>query len=365
MRERITLFVARSLVSLIICSVAVLATAHISSAIEEAVWVWPDPTTGTPITDTGGPETLVANASQSGVTELFVSVYSSTTSSTGRQMFADALLKDLILQAHADKMTVWAEYGDPSWITFACADNSFPLQRMADVLNYNQANPSAPFDGIVLDVEPSPSPTPTATPTPSAIRPTDEGPSGQQLQQLLAFYDCIIRKVPLPISAAISPFWTAPVVAPFNAFFQQVIQLKLAHVIVMGYRNTVGTTDCLSDGIACLDGPTISYWENCPTIAIGGCQQARSGNILAGLETSSTQAGNVTFFTQGQTAMNQAASAMEVAFPNGGLVGFAIDAYQNAYLGSVSPNWPSTNPDFPGSSLLKKHSKSKSKTPMK
>jgi hypothetical protein len=233
MRERITVLIARSLVSLVICSVSLVASARVSSAMDQAVWVWPDATTGTPITDAGGPETLVANASQSGVTALFVSVYQRTKNSAGRYMLDDGALNDLIQKARANNppIEVWAAYGYPDWITYACDDSSFPLQRMAEVVAYNAAFPSAKFDGVVLDVEPSPSPTPTATPSPSGIKPADEGPSGQQLQQLLAFYDCIIRKVPLPISAAISPFWTAPVDPQFNPFFQQVIQKKLTNVI--------------------------------------------------------------------------------------------------------------------------------------
>jgi hypothetical protein len=359
MRERISILVARNLVSFIMGSVAILMSAPITSAMDQAVWVWPDPKTGSPITDAGGPEALVANASQSGVTELFVSVYSSTTSSTGRQMFADSVLNDLVQKAHTSKpsIEVWAAYGAPDWTTAnECDDNSFPLQRVADVLNYNQANPSAKLDGIVLDVEP-------------AETPPGAGLSRIDMVRLMFLYGCIIRKAkPLPVAAAISAFWTAYLgFQPHRAkpFYDWVIDESLKYVVVMGYRNTVGTIDCASTGIACLDAPAINYWINCPSMGSKGCPNGRSGNILAGLETSSSQPANVTFFAQGQTAMNQAARAVELAFPNGGLGGFAIDAYQNAYLGGVSSNWPSTNPNFPNPSLLKKHSKSKPKTPMK
>jgi hypothetical protein len=139
---------------------------------------------------------------------------------------------------------------------------------------------------------------------------------------------------------------------PYEQFYQQVVQLNLDHVIVMGYRNFGGPSDCSQQGIACLDKPAINYWETCSSIAIGGCQQGRSGNILAGLETGniSDSSGTVTFYNQGQTALNQAATDVTSAFPNGGLGGFAIDAYQSAYLsGPASTNWPSRNPSFPKS----------------
>jgi hypothetical protein len=330
-----------------------------AQTIDQAMWVWPSQTDGTPVSDPTQRQALVQNAQASGVTDLYVSVYQTSASPQGRQMFADPVLADLIQRAHASKMKVWAEYGDSSWIGYSCTDSAFPVARMAEVTAYNAANPSASLDGVILDVEPSDSVTPTPTPTPYRVKSSGSSPSWPELVSLLALYNCIIGKVPqLPVSAAISAYWNPPAVPEYDPFFQRVIRLHLAHVVVMGYLNLVGSSDCSQPGIACLDSPAISYWQTCPSMHIAGCQSGRSGNILAGIETQNISSTGDTFFTMGETAMNQAAAAMLCQFPNGGLGGFAIDYYQNAYLsGTSSPQWPTVNASFPQTCGSPKQSK--------
>jgi len=357
MLERAPIFLVQCLVLLFITLQPPYARAQTSSPTYQAIWVWPNPSDGTPVTDANDRHTLVTNAAASGVTALFVSVYQATPNQAGRYMFNDQNLVDLIQQTHQSGMKLLAEYGSPDWYTYACSDSSFPVQRMVDVQNYNQANPSATFDGVILDVEPSSS-TSHSIATPSGTKPLDSSPSGTDLQELLTFYRCIIQKVqPLPVSVAIHAFWDAPVVPPYQPFYASVINLTLDHVIVMGYRNSVGSSDCSQQGIACLDGPAISYWENCPSMTIGGCSHGRSGNVLAGLETGniSDPTGTVTFYNQGQIAVNQAAANVINLFPNGGWGGFAIDAHQSAYLSSGSMHWPTTNPSFSKSKVSKAH----------
>lgn len=357
MRKWIAVFSVQTLVVIAISMEVSLARAQPNSSVFQTVWVWPNPD-GTPVSDVNAGKALVANAHASGVTSLFVSVYQPTKNSSGRYMFDDQILADLIQQSHENGIQVWAAYGNPDWINYACSDGEFPVDRMSEVLNYNKAKPSAKIDGVVLDVEPPSAITqPTATPT---VRKRADSPSAGDLLRLLALYRCLIEKSsPLPVSAAISPYWDTPLAPPREHFYQQAITLHLDHVIVMGYRNFVGSNDCSQQGIACLDWPAINYWETCGSIAIGGCEQGRSGNILAGLETGNIEdtAGDVTFFNKGQTALDQAATDTINTFSNGGLGGFAIHAYQNAYLSSASSNWPSTNPGFPKSIALKTHSR--------
>ena len=124
MRERITILIARSVILFVIGSIALLASARISSAMDQAVWVWPDKTTGIPIIDIAGRQTLISNASQSGVTELFVSVYSTTPNASGRKMFADAVLNDLIQKAHARRPSI--ESGRPTELLIGPAQMSAP-----------------------------------------------------------------------------------------------------------------------------------------------------------------------------------------------------------------------------------------------
>jgi hypothetical protein len=350
MLKWITSILVQSLILGFICSETRFALAQVNSPINQAVWVWPSSTDGTPISDVNARHTLVLNAATSGVTALFVSVYQKTANASGRYMFSDQVLSDLIQQAHNEKMQVWAEYGNSDWPNYACDDSSFPVQRMSEVLGYNKANPTAQLDGVVLDVEPL------------EINP-GQGPSRTDLIRLLSLYSCILHRVQpsLPVSAAINAFWTTYIgFKPHHMkpFYVWVINLPLKYVVVMGYRNFVGASDCSSKGIACLDKAAIAYADSCFSNPTGGCDHDRRGSILAGLETGniSDPGANVTFYNQGQIALNQTAIDMVSLFPNGGLGGFAVEAYQSAYLGSGSVNWPSTNPNFPKSKALNAHS---------
>lgn len=66
----------------------------------------------------------------------------------------DSAIADLIAQAHAQGIHVWAAYGAPDWPALGCAATAFPQQRMAEVVACNAANRAAAFDGAILDVEP-------------------------------------------------------------------------------------------------------------------------------------------------------------------------------------------------------------------
>jgi hypothetical protein len=303
------------------------AMLHASAPSRQALWVYPDQGTGAnTMTDPTARAALVENAAASDVTDLYVSVYQSTANSAGRLMYPDSDM------AHAQRMRVWASYGNPDWPADGCAATSASLKDMAMVVAYNAANPTAHFDGVVLDIEPP------------------EPQTSAQYQALLAVYQCIQASLPqkaherLELAVTIQFSWNAAVAyqGTTKPVYQHIIDMDLANVIVMGYRNTAGT-DCSGsavNGIICLDEPMVAY--------------AKNGMILAGVDTNNCVPGcgpsEVTFFSSpnGQADLNQQAGTVADYFGgSSGFGGFAVYAYQLSYLGGTLPGWPSVNTGFP------------------
>jgi hypothetical protein len=110
------------------------------------------------LTDTPTRTALIRNSSASGVNLLYVSVYSSTPNAAGRYLYDESDIATLITQAHAQGMQVYSAMGDPDWPSDGCAASNTPHARFQDIARYNLANPSAKFDGLILDVEPGGSP---------------------------------------------------------------------------------------------------------------------------------------------------------------------------------------------------------------
>jgi hypothetical protein len=315
---------------LILVTAAMLAA---SAPARQALWVYPDQGMGAnTITDPTARETLVANAAASDVTDLYVSVYQSTANSAGRLMYPDSDIADLIEKAHAQRMRVWASYGNPDWPTEGCAASSAPMKDMAMVVAYNAANPLAHFDGVVLDIEPA------------------EPQTTAQYQALLTIYQCIQASLPqraherLELAVTMQFSWTDAVAfqGSTKPVYEHIIDMDMANVIVMGYRNTAGT-DCSGsavNGMICLDEPMVNY--------------AKNGMILAGVDTNNCVPGcgpsEVTFFSSstGQADLNQQAALVANYFGGGaGFGGFAIYAYELSYLGGTIAGWPAVNTGFP------------------
>lgn len=304
----------------------------------QTLWVYPDQATaGNTMTDPAARAALVENSAVSDVTDLYVSVYQSTPNSAGRLMYPDADMADLIQKAHAHRIRVWASYGNPDWPSDGCAATSAPLRDMAMVVAYDAANPLARFDGVVLDIEPA------------------EPQTTAQYQALLAEYQCIQASLPvkaserLDLAVTIQFSWTQTVAFPVGGtvkpVYEHIIDLDLANVIVMGYRNTAGT-DCsgtATNGIICLDEPMVTY----------ATSVRQSGMILAGVDTNNCVPGcgpsEVTFFSSpnGQADLNQQAAIVANYFESSpGFGGFAVYAYQLSYLSGIL-GWPAVNTGFP------------------
>ncbi len=253
----------------------------------QALWVFPEPSKPNPVTNATARQSLVSNAGASGVGLLYASVYSSTPNASGRLMYDEPAIADLIGKAHMAGQKVYAAYGAPDWPSFGCNPNGFPLQRMAEVAAYNLANPSAKFDGVVLDIEP-PEPQTTAA-----------------YQSLLAQYQCIRSALPsdLELAVAVRFFWDSAIEYPAGSgvtkpVYAHIIDLNLRNVIVMGYRDFAGPSDCSKDGLICLDQDEISYARSVAKLEI----------VLAGLETSDPATTGIsnkeTFFEEGQSTLN-------------------------------------------------------------
>jgi hypothetical protein len=301
---------------------------------KQTLWVFPTSFAANPVTDSSARQTLVNHAANTGIAELYLSVYSSMPNAAGRFMYDEAAIADLIERAHSQGMQVSAAYGAPDWPTFGCNPNGFPLQRMAEVAAYNSVHPAAKFDGVILDIEPP------------------EPQSASDFRALLSQYACIRTALPgdVRLSVAIRFFWDAIIEYPpgsqvLKPVYEHIIDMNLNNVVVMGYRDFSGPADCTNDGIVCLDQDEVAY-----AFAVGKPQL-----ILAGLETSDPAMTGITnretFFEEGESAMNTEARAVLAHFGYGnGLGGFAIHNYEESYLvGSMS--WPATDPVFPTNTI--------------
>ncbi len=293
-----------------------------------AVWVYSVSSLPNPVTDAPTRAVLVQDSSTSCANMLYVSVYSSTPNSAGRYMYEDSDIASLIQSAHAQGILIYAAYGDTDWPTLGCSSSAFPMKRMAEVIAYNAANPSARLDGVMLDVEPGSSP---------------------DFVELFELYQCFQQQAQankMGLSVAISAFWTetvtyGQVTAPA---YEQIVDLGLTNIVVMGYRNYAGTSDCTAgDGVVCLDEAVIAYANSV----------SQANTVLVGLDTDNPATDGSTpeetFYSLGQTAMNRVAQSAISQFSahNQTFGGFAINNYRDSYLSGTISGWPATNPNSP------------------
>lgn len=292
-----------------------------------ALWVWEgqpdkDPKVE-PFTTTSetARESLVERSSISGVNVLYFDPRMSTTPSGD--------IASLITQAHKKGIQVWNAYS-PGWkkedgSTLNCTDAT---ASMDGVIAYNAANPTAKFDGVALDIEPT--------------EPAD-------FEALLTLYGCILPRLKtadLRAATTIRFFWDMnvtsdgmlcipdPGVPSCKEAYKHIIDMDWDNVVVMGYRDRAGTscsgTDM--DGIICMDEAEIDYADSLKKYNL----------ILAGLETSNCAPGcgpdKVTFFEEGQEALNLETKKVAEHF-GGRFGGFAIDYYKGSYLSGL-PGWP-------------------------
>jgi len=339
---------------------AVVGTVYAQETLKQALWVWPvsvsteavpvDPADEyNEIANPGLREQLISRSVDSGVDVLYVNVYHYPENTDGDRMYEKDHVADLISRAHADGIEVWAAYGNPDWPVKSCGfawatwdggdgslvgGTSFPIERMAEIVEYNidnPDNPSAKFDGVILDVEPP------------------EPQTESEFQKLLKLYDCIhdFLECPrlnyysdcdmnhsLPLAVAIRFYWDDIVEFPAGngtpkPVYEHIIDMDLENVVVMGYRDA-------ADVIETFDEDEIAYANSLD----------KDDLILVGLETQETGVpDNVTFFEEGQVAMNQAAHDVAEHFGGIGFSfgGFAVHYYRNLYLSGVLPGWPLSN----------------------
>lgn len=292
-----------------------------------AVWVYSASGLASPVTDSNAMATLFQSAVASNVNMLYVSVYSSTPDSEGRYLVDEGSIAAFIGQAHAHGIQVYNAMGDSDWPTKGCATSQTPYQRYADTAGYDTANPSAKFDGIMLDVEP--------------------GSTFDDYPSLLGLYQCFNQQAAasgLGLAAAINAYWNTS--TTFNgvteAVYRQIVDLKLTSLVVMGYLNSAGSlNNCNSGGgVACLDEPIVQYANS-----VG-----QASAILVGLDTDSSAATIDTFYSLGQAEMDAAAQSIYSQYAAAELSfgGFSIHNYRDSYLSGTVSGWPLTNPGLLG-----------------
>jgi hypothetical protein len=299
---------------------------NLFAARTQALWVFPGGQNPNPITNAAARGRLVFDSWRSGVNKLYLSVYQPIVNSNGRRMYEDADMAQLINRAHRkNRQEVWAAYGAPDWAAIGCAQTAFPLQRMAEVAAYNNSRRRTDrFDGVILDVEPN------------------EPQSAADFQALLNLYRCVRQTLPanIKLAVAIRFFWDVPVAFPVSGgmvkpVYQHIIDMNLDNVVVMGYRDFAGTSDCTQgDGIICLDKDEIAYATavNKPNLVLVGLETRNPIPDLLDKET---------FYEEGQTHLRNEAQAVSNFFAgSAGFGGYAIHNYQAAYL-SGTANWQS------------------------
>ena len=290
------------------------------------LWVWSDE-----VTDPNSRHDLIHRSSGSNVDALYLSVYQSNANTEGRNMYEESDLSALITEANNAGIDVWAAYGNYDWPQLGCDPFAFPRQRMAEVVAYNAANPTAQFDGVMLDVEP--------------LEPA-------HFDSLFNLYDCIIENDLKPnglkAGAAIRFFWDSdvefPLEGPTKPAYEHIIDMDFDKIVVMGYRDFAGTA-CSDNGIICVDQHEIAYAESLN----------KSSLILVGLETlnysPSGAEEHVTFFEEGQEELNlQMGLVTDHFVSNTSFGGFALHEYGNVYLGDLpdldangKQKWPAIN----------------------
>lgn len=311
----------------VVAGSALLAPAATPSL--QAVWVYSVSGLPDPVTDAPTMNMLMQSSVASNVNMLYVSVYSSTPNSENRYLVNEQAIATFIQTAHSHGIQVYNAMGDPDWPTKGCATMQSAYQRFADTAAYDSANPSAKFDGIMLDVEPGSSP---------------------DFPSLLSLYQCFQQQAAssgLGLAAAINAFWNTSVT--FNgvteAAYQQIVDLKMTSLVVMGYRNSAGTLDCAQgDGVLCLDQAIIEYANS----------TGLASRILVGLDSdnpaTSGSTADETFYSLGQSAMDAAAQSVYSQLAAASLTfgGFSIHNYRDSYLSGTVPGWPLTNPGLLG-----------------
>jgi hypothetical protein len=296
-----------------------------------AIWVNSDQ-----VTIADARQTLVNQCVAAGINTIYVSVYQPTPNSAGRYMYDDADLAALIGLAHVKGIQVWATYGAPDWPSLGTDPSSFPMQRLAEVEAYNAANPTAAFDGVMLDIEYGFDPANPAS---------NDDQENTFLTELLPLYQAaqsLLEPAGIKVGAAISAYWDpntltdpadqAAVTITYNSVtapaYQQIIGLRLDQVVVLGYRDAAGSIPATEgDGIIGLDEDAVNY-----------AATTRSGtSIIAGLETQDIVPAQQSFAGDGNLDMQGTMQTVAGYFP-GSLAGIAIDAYGELYL-SGQPNW--------------------------
>src|SRR5687768_9897344 len=260
-------------------------TAGSTPAPTKALWVFGGSVVPNPVSTSAGRSRLVQMSHAEGIDTLYVSTFQPTQSSTLRFMYEDADMAALNAAAHEKGQEVWVAHGNPDWPTFGCEPGDRPVQRIQDIVNYNNAvAANERFDGLMLDVEPG---------------------AAFNVSTYIALHQCLRSVLPpsIKLGTAINAFWEDPVEYPagtgtVKTEFAHIIDLPLDKVVVMGYRDTAGTADCAAgDGLICLDQAEIAYASS-----VG-----KSGVVMVGLETLNVAPGQpekVSFFEEGTSAMD-------------------------------------------------------------
>lgn len=209
---------------------------------------------------------LLRDAERRGVNTLYMNVYRPTPNLHRRRLYDEYALARFIRQAHRRGIEVWAAYGAVTWHRLGAGPGSPPHRRMEEIAAYNRAHPRAPFDGVMLDIEP---------------------PEPVDLQNLLHLYEDllgVLEPAGIEAAAAVRFFWDDAVAfpergGPVKAAHEHVLDQGFDHVVVMAYRNYARDAR-RRDGIIPLSQAEMGYAH----------RQGHRRKVVVGLRNTSTTA---------------------------------------------------------------------------
>jgi hypothetical protein len=197
---------------------------------------------------------------------------------------------DLLKQAHANGIKVYALDGDPSWAL--TSNHETALGRIREVLDFNRTHPAARFDGIQHDIEPYALPE----------WKTDQEGTALQFLQLLKDSRKLLSRSGLSFTVTV-PFWydegDMPVMVddgtgpkPLSGHILDIADA----VAVMDYRDSAGGTRDDRDGQIDHGKQEVAYAGSAGKLAILGAETNKPDG--SGIPDS------ITYFDEGRAYMN-------------------------------------------------------------
>lgn len=295
MATRIIQFVLVEMMFFLLLTLIVTTPTHPAQAgtgPPRSMWVWDDST----VTDADARDALLNFANRKGVDQFYLNAYLLLPNHPTE-------LQTFINQASTISTSVELLAGDPTWALSSTHAVALEFARQAITFTHNITAGAKPA-GIHLDVEPY------------ALSNWNDPVTLTQYLDLLASVQQDVSNSGTALSFTVDiPFWFDAISLTYRGTFQPLnrhVQSLTDRVVVMDYRDTATGTD----GI-------IAHAQN--EVAAG---QSLGKPVIIGVETQKITPEKITFFEEGETAMETELAATAQQFQaNPVFAGFAVHHY--------------------------------------